>query len=79
MFLQSRQEGLPGFRQCRSRAHFDAFALSSYWLKYVPVDWNEYGGRLGMGFVYLERTGICLLIDSSSEIRVSVLTTPGIF
>jgi ADP-ribosylglycohydrolase len=24
-------------------AHLDAFKLGKYWLKYVPVDWNEYG------------------------------------
>jgi ADP-ribosylglycohydrolase len=24
-------------------AHVDAFKLGKYWLKYVPVDWNEYG------------------------------------
>jgi ADP-ribosylglycohydrolase len=30
-------------------AHIDAFKLASYWLKYVPVDWNEYGiGKVNM-------------------------------
>ena len=26
-----------------NNAHVDAFKLGGYWLKYVPVDWNEYG------------------------------------
>ncbi len=30
-------------------AHIDAFRLGQYWLKYVPVDWNEYGvGKANM-------------------------------
>jgi ADP-ribosylglycohydrolase len=30
-------------------AHVDAFKLGKYWLKYVPVDWNEYGvGKANM-------------------------------
>jgi ADP-ribosylglycohydrolase len=34
-------------------AHVDAFTLGKYWLKYVPVNWNEYGvGKANM------RTGI---------------------
>ena len=30
-------------------AHVDAFKLGKYWLKYVPVNWNEYGvGKANM-------------------------------
>ena len=30
-------------------AHVDAFTLGEYWLKYVPVNWNEYGvGKANM-------------------------------
>ena len=30
-------------------AHVDAFTLGKYWLKYVPVNWNEYGvGKANM-------------------------------
>ena len=30
-------------------AHIDAFILGRYWLKYVPVNWNEYGiGKVNM-------------------------------
>jgi ADP-ribosylglycohydrolase len=30
-------------------AHVDAFRLGKYWLKYVPVNWNEYGiGKANM-------------------------------
>ena len=35
-------------------AHVDAFKLGKYWLKYVPVDWNEYGickANMRMGFM----------------------------
>jgi ADP-ribosylglycohydrolase len=36
-----------------SNAHVDAFRLGKYWLKYVPVNWNEYGvGKANM------RTGL---------------------
>jgi ADP-ribosylglycohydrolase len=36
-----------------NHAHIDAFTLGKYWLKYVPVNWNEYGvGKRNM------RTGI---------------------
>ena len=32
-----------------NNAHVDAFRLGEYWLKYVPVNWNEYGvGKLNM-------------------------------
>jgi ADP-ribosylglycohydrolase len=32
-----------------NEAHIDAFKLGKYWLKYVPVDWNEYGiGKANM-------------------------------
>ncbi|HVN59158.1 MAG TPA: ADP-ribosylglycohydrolase family protein [Bacteroidales bacterium] len=32
-----------------NEAHTDAFRLGKYWLKYVPVDWNEYGvGKANM-------------------------------
>ena len=32
-----------------NNAHVDAFKLGKYWLKYVPVDWNEYGvGKANM-------------------------------
>lgn len=32
-----------------NNAHVDAFKLGGYWLKYVPVDWNEYGvGKANM-------------------------------
>ena len=26
-----------------NNAHIDAFKLGKYWLKYIPVNWNEYG------------------------------------
>ncbi len=26
-----------------NHAHIDAFTLGKYWLKYIPVNWNEYG------------------------------------
>jgi ADP-ribosylglycohydrolase len=36
-----------------NNAHIDAFRLGKYWLKYIPVNWNEYGvGKRNM------RTGI---------------------
>ncbi|MCX6301074.1 MAG: ADP-ribosylglycohydrolase family protein [Bacteroidia bacterium] len=32
-----------------NNAHVDAFTLGEYWLKYVPVNWNEYGiGKANM-------------------------------
>lgn len=32
-----------------NEAHIDAFTLADYWLKYVPVNWNEYGiGKANM-------------------------------
>jgi ADP-ribosylglycohydrolase len=35
-------------------AHVDAFTLGRYWLKFVPVNWNEYGigkANMRMGFM----------------------------
>ena len=39
-----------GLKQWKENGYkVDAYTLGEYWLKYIPVDWNEYGvGKVNM-------------------------------